>query len=111
MRGRLALWCLFVFLAMTAVSVWASLESNVWIGFQQVMALRWGAATMADAYFGFLWFWLWICVREPGWSKRLLWLLLLFAWGNFAMAAYVLWALRTLTPQDGVETLLLGRRP
>ncbi len=110
MRRGLLIWCLLVLAAMTAVSVWASLDANVVEGFRRVMAERWGAATMADAYFGFTWFWLWICVRESGWGTRILWLLLLYALGNFAMAAYVLLALRRLGPGDGVEALLLGAR-
>jgi len=98
-----------VFAAMVAVTTWASLDANVLVGFQRLLADRWGVATLFDAYFGFLWFWLWILYKEShlGWS--LLWLLLLFALGNLAMAAYVMVQLMRLKPGDGVEALLLRK--
>jgi hypothetical protein len=110
MRRGLAIWCVMVLAVMTAVSAWASWDANVIVGFKRLMADRWGVATMADAYFGFTWFWLWICVREAGWARRVLWLLLLYALGNFAMAIYVLMALAALSPEGGVDELLLGVR-
>ena len=63
MRG-LWIFCGIVLVAMVAVSTWASLEANVLVGFQRLFADRWGVATLFDAYFGFLWFWLWIAYRE-----------------------------------------------
>jgi hypothetical protein len=96
-----------VFVAMVAVTTWASLEANVLVGFQRLLADRWGVATLFDAYFGFLWFWLWIAYKEASLSRSLLWLLLLFALGNLAMAAYVMIQLHRLQPGGGVEALLL----
>ncbi|WLT33574.1 DUF1475 family protein [Geothrix sp. PMB-07] len=99
-----------VFAAMVAVTTWASLEANVLVGFQRLLADRWGVATLFDAYFGFLWFWLWILYKEGHLGRSLLWLLLLFALGNLAMAAYVMVQLARLKRGDGVEALLL-RKP
>jgi len=99
-----------VLVAMVAVTTWASLDANVLVGFQRLLADRWGVATLFDAYFGFLWFWLWILHKEGHLGRSLLWLLLLFALGNLAMAAYVMIQLARLKRGDGVEALLL-RKP
>lgn len=108
MRG---LWIvsIAVFAAMVAVTTWASLDANVLVGFQRVLAERWGVATLFDAYFGFLWFWLWIAYKEGSVGQALLWAVLLAALGNLAMAAYVMVQLVRLQPGEGVEALLLRK--
>ncbi len=111
MRRALLLLCVAVFAAMVAVTTWASLESNVALGFARVAADRWGLATLFDAYFGFLWFWLWILWKEPRWASRLLWLVLLLALGNLAIAAFVgiqAWRWRE---EQGFGALLAERNP
>ena len=108
-----ALWIfsMVVFAAMVAVTTWASLDANVLVGFQRVLAERWGVATLFDAYFGFLWFWLWIAYKEASPGRSLLWLVLLLALGNLAMAAYVMVQLARRKPGEGMEQLLLRRAP
>ena len=108
MRG-LWIFCGIVLVAMVAVSTWASLEANVLVGFQRLFADRWGVATLFDAYFGFLWFWLWIAYREASSGRSALWLLLLFALGNLAMATYVLIQLARLKPGEGMAELIQRR--
>jgi hypothetical protein len=105
------IFAIVVFAAMVAVTTWASLDANVLVGFQRLLADRWGVATLFDAYFGFLWLWLWITYKEGSPWRSLLWLLLLFALGNLAMAAYVLLQLARLKPGEGVERLLLRKAP
>jgi len=109
MRG-LWIFAVAVFAAMVAVTTWASLEANVLVGFQRMLADRWGVATLFDAYLGFLWFWLWIAYKEASLGWSFLWLLLLLALGNLAMAAYVMIQLARLKPGAGFEALLL-RKP
>lgn len=106
-----ALWiiAITVFAGMVAVTTWASLDANVLVGFQRVLADRWGVATLFDAYFGFLWFWLWIAYKEGTPGRALLWAVLLAALGNLAMAAYVMVQLARQQPGDGVEALLLRK--
>jgi hypothetical protein len=106
---RLWICAIAVFIAMLTVTTWASLDANVLVGFQRLLADRWGVATLFDAYFGFLWFWLWIAYKEASLSRSLLWLLLLLALGNLAMAAYVMIQLARLQPGADVEALLLRK--
>ncbi len=108
MRG-LWLFSIVVFAAMVAVTTWASFGANVLVGFQRLLADRWGVATLFDAYFGFLWFWLWIAYKEASLGRSLLWLVLLFALGNLALAAYVMVQLARLKPGAGIEALLVRK--
>lgn len=105
MRG-LKLYFVAVILAMLAVTGWASLHENVVSAFLRLARDPWGLATLFDAYFAFLAFWLWVAWKEACWPTRLVWLMAILLLGNFAMAAYVLIQLR----QDRDIPALLGRR-
>jgi hypothetical protein len=73
---------------------------NVIDGFVTVCSEPWGLATMFDAYFGFLAFWLYVAWREQTIASRLGWFVALMLLGNFAIAAYALLCLK----QSGNET-------
>ena len=108
------LWFLrFLFIAvlgsMLWVTSWASMRVSILAIPREVFTHPWFVATLFDAYFGFLWFWLWIAYKEAALSRSLLWLLLLFALGNLAMAAYVMLQLFRLKSGDGAEALLVRR--
>lgn len=115
MKASLRAFALLVLFALVAVSVWASKQVSIVPAIQELLAQPaagynpWFVATLFDAYFGFLWFWLWVAYKETTPTARLLWLLLILALGNMAMAAYVLLQLRKLPPDAGVESLLLRR--
>ena len=117
-RRAIALYFILVLVAMTWVSWYAcvtpSITSlakyaelvknqegiNVIKGFETVCSEPWGLATMFDAYFGFLAFWLYTAWRERTVGARLGWLVALLLLGNFAIAAYALLCLK----QSGDET-------
>ena len=100
--GHLRIYFAFVLAAMLAVTIWASLEQNVIEGFASVTQFRWGWATLADTYFAFLAFYLWVHLRERSWIARAGWLMAILLLGNFAMAAYALIAMKGLKPADEV---------
>ncbi len=107
MKGLRA-YALLVLLAMLAVTTWASLHENVVAATLRLARDPWSVATLFDAYFGFLWFWLWIAYREAcGWT-RFVWLAAILLLGNLAMAAYLLAALARLPEGATVQDLLLG---
>lgn len=76
---------------MLFVTTWAMLEEDVFTGGSHILAYRWGWATLADAYCGFLTFYVWVFWRETKWLSRVIWLLLIIFLGNIAMSVYVLW--------------------
>lgn len=96
-----------VLAAMLAVTAAASLDRGVFEAAGELWSDPWFRATLADAYFGFLTVYLWIAYKETGWGARLLWLVLLLALGNIAIAAYLLIQLFRLRPGDPLERLLL----
>jgi len=103
-------------LGLVGVSIWASGHVGIMPAIDELLSRPsagtnpWFVATLFDAYFGFLWFWLWVAYKERGWTLRLLWLVLILGLGNIAMAVYMLIQIRKLPAGAGVEDLLL-RRP
>lgn len=101
-RPALFAWSLVVLAGLVGVSVWATNLVSITPAMQDLIANPragtnpWFVATLFDAYFGFLWFWLWIAYRETGWFARLAWLPVILVLGNIGMASYmlkVLWKL------------------
>ncbi len=92
-----------IFVLMVAVTVWASLEESVAAGFFHVIQFRWGWATLADAYCGFLTFYAWVLTREKTLVSRAAWFAAILILGNLAMSAYVLLQLRGNQPLFGAR--------
>ncbi len=99
----------FVLGAMLWVTSWASLDTALWDIPWQVAGHPWFVASLFDAYFGFLTFYVWLAYKEPTWAARTLWLALILALGNIAMASYMLLQLFRLPPDASMEQLILRR--
>jgi hypothetical protein len=106
-KRALQSWFTFVTVVMLAATVWASLEKNVVRAFADLARDRWALATLLDAYFAFIAFFLWLAYKEPRWGARLGWLAFLLGFGNFAIAGYALWQLAKWDPRSGAAGLLL----
>lgn len=96
-----------IFLAMTAVTIHASLQVSLWSAWDSFAANPWAVATLYDAYFGFLTFYAWVAYKERTWLSRLSWLVLIMCLGNIAMSVYVLIQLFRLKPDQPAEAVLL----
>lgn len=107
MRGLLAAWFVFVLLAMVAVTTWAGLRENVLAAFVRLAQDPWSLATLLDAYFGFLAFWIWLAWKEGSYPLSILWLVAILLLGNLAMAAY---ALIQLWQSPDLETFFTRRQ-
>jgi hypothetical protein len=112
MRGRALLvgWFGLVLVAMAAVTLWASLDTDVLTGSGRVWREPWGRATIFDAYFAFVAVWLWIAWRERSTVARVAWLVAIFLLGNFAIAAYFLLQLRRAAGPGEALDHLFGRK-
>ncbi|MCA8996636.1 MAG: DUF1475 family protein [Planctomycetaceae bacterium] len=102
-----------IFLAMLFLTVRASMVRPVWDN-GSLMRDPWFVATLADAYFGFLTFSVWVAYKETGWVARVLWFIGIMLLGNFAMSAYVLRELWTLpehatSAEQRIQAVLLRR--
>jgi hypothetical protein len=127
LRRTVFAYFIFVLAAMTWVSWYASTAPtitslphyatlagkegvNVIKGFEIVCAEPWGLATMFDAYFGFLAFWLYVAWRERTLGARAGWLVALLLLGNFAIAAYALLCLRASPGETDPGKIFFARK-
>jgi predicted permease len=103
--------CLFlvILVAMLAGTVWASLEEDVSAGGSHILSYRWGWMTLADAYFGFITFYVWVAYKETTLVARLGWLVAILVLGNIAMSVYVLIQLFRVSPDASLDQVLLRR--
>ncbi len=95
-----------IFFWMTVMTVRTSLEVSLWSSLHSFAGNPWAVATLYDAYFGFITFWVWVAYKEKTWLGRVIWLLLILGLGNIAMSFYVLIQLFKLKPEQPAETVL-----
>ena len=58
-----------------------------------LISMPWGIITIIDVYIGVLFFSAWMCWREKGYVRRLLWLISFISLGNLATSIYIVKAL------------------
>lgn len=113
MSTRALLQILFaaILLSLLACTVWASMQQPVWEwrGLTHGPDRWWNIATLTDAYYGFITFFVWVCFKERSFLSRLVWFVAIMALGNMAMASYVLWQLQKLRPGEPASAILLPR--
>lgn len=115
MKPALALFAFAAFAALIGISIWATGHIGIVPVMDDVIANPgagnnpWLIATLFDAYFAFLWFWLWVAYKETSWLARAIWLVLILIAGNMAMATYMLIQLWKLPPNPTARDLLLRR--
>ena len=110
MKWLLVSLCLVVIACMTCITIAASLDRNVLEAGQGLWPDPWFVATLMDAYFGFLTFYVWVAYKEQSWVARGCWFLAIMLLGNFAMSGYLLWQLSKMKDFSW-EALLLRRPP
>lgn len=98
-----------VLLVMLIVTFHAQSCESIFAIPRVVQSDPWFAATLWDAYFGFLSFYFWVCYKENSVISRAVWLIAILLLGNIAMSIYALKALFSLKSGDGVEQLLTKR--
>jgi hypothetical protein len=113
MSTKITLKILFssIFLSLLICTVWASVQQPVlrWGGLTSGPDRYWTIATLMDAYFGFLTFYVWVFFKESRYLPRIAWFVAIMFLGNMAMSAYVLLQLARLRPDQAVLTILAAR--
>jgi hypothetical protein len=106
---RFALILLFavILIAMLAVTTYASFDRSILNVGRELTSDPWFHATLADAYFGFMTFYVWVAYKEPGMLRRAIWFVLIMTLGNIAMSIYLLIQLAKWRSAEGIESLLL----
>lgn len=100
-----------ILLCMVIYTSWASTRQGVlqWGGLTTGPDRFWTIATLLDAYFGFLTFYVWVFYKEARWAMRIVWFIGIMALGNMAMSAYVLLQLLRLRPEQPASDMLVAR--
>ncbi len=115
MTSNTALKSLFIIIliSMIVCTGWASSHQSVfaWGGLTVGRDRYWTIATLCDAYFGFLTFYVWVAYKETRWLPRAAWFLAIMALGNMAMASYVLLQLMRLRAGQPASAILAARNP
>ncbi len=102
---------LLVLASMLAVTSWASLHQPLG-EFSRSATMRdpWVIATLCDAYWGFVAFFVWAGWKEQSVPARLLWFVNLIALGNIAIASFMLRELFAVSPRAALGEVLTRRQ-
>jgi hypothetical protein len=110
MISGLRILFLVVLASMIGVTVWAGMQCPLFGVPRSVATHPWFVATMFDAYWGFITFYVWVCYRQTSWTARVAWFLAIISLGNIAMSSYCLAALLRV-PRDGrLADVLVSRK-
>jgi hypothetical protein len=103
--------CLFlvVIASMLAVTGWASLHTPLFSIPRDVLGHPWFIATLFDAYWAFVTFYVWLAWKEQGLATRVLWFVAVIALGNIAMAAYLLRELFSVPASASLDAVFTRR--
>ena len=110
------LWFLrFLFIvvlgSMLSVTSWASLRVSIFAIPRDVFTHPWFIATLFDAYFGFLTFYVWQAWKEQSLAARVLWFVAVMLLGNLAMSIYVLVELFRINESAQLAEVITRRNP
>jgi len=111
--NKTMLRCLFGFilLSLLAFTTFASFQQSLldWQGLVRRPDNWWTIATLIDAYYGFITFYVWVFWKEVRALPRAAWFVAIMLLGNMAMAAYVLRELSRLAPDEPASAILTKR--
>jgi hypothetical protein len=95
-------------LYMVSMTTWVQLHKSILASGDEFSwsSSPWAVATLFDAYFGFVTFYVWVAYKERSWVAQALWFVLIMALGNIAMSAYVLIQLFKLRPEQPAFAIL-----
>ena len=99
-----------IILSMLGVTTWASLSEALGAFVRgPVFKNPWVVATLFDAYWAFISFYVWVAWKEQSLAARVLWFISIILLGNIAMSSYML-ALLFSVPTAATPTELFTRR-
>lgn len=101
-----------VLLSMTAVATWAGTQQSLG-DFARSATFRepWVLATLLDAYWAFIAFYVWVAWKERSLPARLLWFVSIVLLGNIAIAAYMLVQLFSVPASSPLDPVFTRRQP
>lgn len=103
---------ILIILSMLAVTGWAGSQQALG-EFARSATFRepWVIATLFDAYWAFVTFYVWVAWREQSLGARVLWFVAIILLGNIAMAAYMLAQLFRVPADGSLQEVFVRREP
>ena len=103
---------MIVIASMLGVTSWASLHQSLG-AFAHGATLRdpWVIATLFDAYWAFVTFFVWVAWKEQTLAARVLWFVSIILLGNMAMSAYMLAQLFAVPSTGPLAEVFTRRQP
>jgi hypothetical protein len=96
-----------IFTYMIYMTTMTSLELNLFTHLPTLLKDPWAVATLWDAYFGFITFYVWVYYKENSILSKIIWFIVIMLLGNITMSLYVLIQLFKLKENEGIEKILL----
>ena len=87
----LSIIAILLLIVLVGAILWASMESHVFVGVEELISFRWGLATLVDIYIALTFIGVWIGVMENSWVKGIVWTISLYILGNVATLGYLLY--------------------
>jgi len=95
---------------MLCVTSWASLNCPLFGVPRNVATHPWFIATLFDAYWGFITFYVWVVYKETRWVSKISWLVAILSLGNIAMSVYCLIQLFSIKSNDSIAAILVEKK-
>lgn len=102
---------LVILISMLAITSWASLHTPLSKIPREVIGHPWFIATLFDAYWAFITFYVWVAWKESTLAARVLWFVAIVALGNIAMAVYMLRELFRVPANAPLADVFTKRHP
>jgi len=102
---------LVILVSMLAVTSWASLHTPLFEIPREMLRHPWFIATLFDAYWAFIVFYVWAAWKEQSAAARILWFITVIALGNIAMAVYFLRELFRVPAGGTLDSVFTQRNP
>jgi hypothetical protein len=102
---------LVIIASMLGVTTWASLNTPLFSIPREVFTHPWFIATLVDAYWAFISFYVWVAWKERSLAARLLWFVAIIALGNIAMALYMVRELFATRGEGALDEVFTRRNP
>lgn len=104
---------LFAFIAvwMAVLATWASIACPLLGIPPAVLHHPWFLATLSDAYWAFVTFFIWVAFKQTAPVAKFAWFFAIILLGNIAMATYCLRELFRIPSTGSVRSILTEQRP
>jgi hypothetical protein len=101
---------ILIIISMLWVTSWASLQCPLFAIPREVFTHPWFIATLFDAYWAFITFYVWVALKQTSWVAKIAWFFAVILLGNLAMAAYCLNELFRIPRGGRISDILTTRR-